>query len=89
MGLEVSGVIEQLGSNVEKEGKWKVGDKVMSLLPGGGYAQYTVTHKDSTMKIPNGLSFEEAAGIPEVFLTAYQTVFMIGGLKKVENFELH
>jgi len=80
MGLEVSGTVYRLGENAEREGKWQIGDRVMSLLDGGGYAEYATAHKDVAIKLPDHLSLEDAVCIPEVYLTAYQTFFYIGKL---------
>jgi len=77
MGLEMSGVVESVGTMAEE---WSVGDEVFGLLSGGGYAQFAVIHKDMAWRKPPELSFEKAAAIPEVFLTAYQALFWIGGL---------
>ncbi len=85
LGVEVAGtVVENNGSNA-----FAVGDRVMGLVNGGGYAEYAVMPADRTMKIPNLFSFEEAAAIPEVFLTAYQTLFWIGKLQKNESVLIH
>ena len=78
LGLDIAGVVEEVGPHVTR---WRVGDRVMSLLEGGAYAQYAVTHEEIAMPIPERLSFEEAAAIPEVFLTAYQSLFTIGELQ--------
>ena len=61
----------------------------MVLLPGGGYAEYVATHMDCVMKIPCGISMLDAAGIPETFLTAYQGLKLIGGIKKGDAVLLH
>src|SRR5210317_965611 len=58
LGLEVSGVIEELGAGVEG---WQVGDRVISLVGGGGYAEYAVAYASHLMRIPDNVSFEEAA----------------------------
>ncbi|HET7615389.1 MAG TPA: alcohol dehydrogenase catalytic domain-containing protein, partial [Bacillales bacterium] len=79
LGLEMAGVVEETGDEVEG---WKKGDRVFALLPGGGYAAYAAVPADMAMRIPNGLSFEEAAAIPEVFLTAYMNLFWLGRLRK-------
>ncbi|WP_047150337.1 NAD(P)H-quinone oxidoreductase [Aneurinibacillus tyrosinisolvens] len=78
LGLEMAGVVEKVGSNVEG---WKAGDRVCALLPGGGYAEYAAIPAGMAIRIPEGFSFEEAAAIPEVFLTAYLNLFLLGGLK--------
>lgn len=72
MGLEVSGEIVALGENVTR---WKVGDKVCALTPGGGYAEYCTAPAAHCLPIPNGLSMLEAAGVPENFFTVWVNVF--------------
>lgn len=86
LGLEIAGTIAEVGRRVTK---WKVGDKVFGLIPGGGYAEYAVIHQDMAMKIPENLSFEQAAAIPEVFLTAYQALVWHGKLRKGESVLVH
>lgn len=85
LGVEVAGKVEQAGVGTEV----KVGTSVMGLVNGGGYAEYAVMPADRAMIIPEGLSYEEAAAIPEVFLTAYQTLFWIGKLTKGETVLVH
>ena len=86
LGLEVSGTIEELGSGVTG---WQVGDRVVSLVGGGGYAEYAVAYANHLMRIPETVSFEEAACICESYITAFLNVFMIGGLKDGETALLH
>ena len=86
LGLEVSGVVTEMGPEVTK---YKEGDKVFGLVPGGGYAEYCVIHESMANKIPEILSFEEAAAIPEVFLTAYQALITLAKLKKEEAVLIH
>lgn len=81
-GLEVAGIIKEVGEGVSK---WKVGDKVCALLGGGGYAEYVTVPSEMVMPIPNGLTFVEAAGIPEVYMTAYLNLFYVGNAKKGET----
>lgn len=81
-GLEIAGVITEITPEVEKSGKWHVGDKVCALLGGGGYAEYAAVHQSMLMPIPRGLSMEEAAALPEAFATAYLNLFIEGGAKK-------
>lgn len=88
-GLEISGVIKEITENVEKEGKWKVGDRVCALLGGGGYAEYAVVPSCMLMPIPDGLSMEEAAALPEAFATAYLNLFIEGGAKAGDTFLMH
>ena len=86
MGLEAAGVIETLGPNVEG---WSVGDRVMTLLGGGGYATHAKAAAGTLMAIPDGFSMTEAAAIPEVFLTAYLNIFREAGLKPSETLLMH
>jgi len=80
MGLEVSGVIAE----ASPDSQWKIGDKVCALLGGGGYAEKVVVPEDMVLPIPAGLSFIEAATIPEAFLTSYLNIFIEGGMKPGE-----
>src|SRR5579863_840747 len=75
MGLECAGEVIEVGREVRG---WQVGDRAMALLPGGGYAQKAVVHHGSAMHVPAALSDEEAAAMPEVFLTAFLNLFMLG-----------
>ena len=77
LGLEMAGVVESVGQAVTR---WRPADAVMGLLPGGGYAEYAVLHEDMAMALPSNLGFAEGAAIPEVFLTAYQVLFLLGEL---------
>ncbi len=86
LGLEAAGIVEQVGSH---ESSFKIGDKVMCLLPGGGYAEKVVVHQARCMPIPKNLSFEKAAAIPEVFLTAYGALFTIGELQPMQWVLIH
>ena len=81
-GLEVAGIIKEVASDVDT---FKVGDKVCALLGGGGYAEYVTVPAGMVMPMPKGLSFVEAAGIPEVYMTAYLNLFYVGGAKKGET----
>ncbi len=83
MGLEVAGEVAVAA------GRWKVGDKVCALLGGGGYAEYAVCDARHALPIPEGLSFEEAAGLPETVFTVYANVFEHGALKAGETLLLH
>ncbi|ELR21499.1 tumor protein p53 inducible protein 3, putative [Acanthamoeba castellanii str. Neff] len=86
LGLEMAGVVEEVGEGVTS---FKAGDRVCALLGGGGYAEYCVIHQDTAMHIPENLSFEEAAAIPEAFLTAYQALVWIGGLAANKRVLIH
>lgn len=86
LGLEVAGTVAEVGSSCKG---WTVGDRICALLPGGGYAEYAVVPQQMAMRIPGTLSFEEAAAIPEVFLTAFQALFWLGDLKGNERVLIH
>lgn len=86
LGLEMAGTVEKAGSEAHR---FKPGDHVMGLLPGGGYAEYCVIRDDHAMAKPDSLSFEESAAIPEVFLTAFQGLFWIGELFDDETVLIH
>lgn len=85
-GLEASGVIAKLGAEVEKQGKWHVGDKVCALLGSGGYAEYVAVPEGFLMPIPHGLSLVQAAALPEVYGAAYLFLCIEGKLKKGDTF---
>lgn len=81
MGLEIAGVIIEMGEEAKAKSNWKIGDKVCALLGGGGYAEYVAVKYDMLMPVPANCSMVEAAAIPEAFATAYLNLFMEGGLK--------
>jgi len=83
LGLEVAGEV------VTAAGRWKTGDRVCALLGGGGYAEYAVVDARHALPIPEGMSFEAAAGLPETVFTVYANVFEHGGLKAGETLLLH
>lgn len=86
LGLEVAGKIAATGDGATR---FKVGDKVMALVNGGGYAQYCVAEEPATLPIPTGLSMVEAAAIPETFFTVWHNVFERAALKPGEWFMIH
>lgn len=86
LGLEVAGKIAATGDGATR---FKVGDKVMALVNGGGYAQYCVAEEPATLPIPTGLSMVEAAAIPETFFTVWHNVFERAALKSGEWFMIH
>lgn len=86
LGLEIAGVVESVGEEVKNA---KLGDKVCALLSGGGYAEYACVHEDLLIPIPPNLSFAQAAGIPEVFLTAYQALIYLAELQRGETILIH
>lgn len=86
LGLEAAGVIEELGEGVEG---WHEGDRVMTLLGGGGYADYALAPAVTLMTVPDRLGFVEAAAVTEVFVTAWLNVFREGGLEPGETLLVH
>jgi putative PIG3 family NAD(P)H quinone oxidoreductase len=85
-GLEVSGIVEACGVDVER---WKAGDRVCALLSGGGYAEYAVVPAGQCLPVPENLSFAEAAGLPETMFTVWHNVFQRGALKSGETLLVH
>ncbi|MDO8978561.1 MAG: NAD(P)H-quinone oxidoreductase [Afipia sp.] len=85
-GLEISGEVVALGDGVTKR---KIGDKVMSLVAGGGYAEYCITHETHAMSVPKGLSMTEAGAVAETLMTVWHNVFERGGLKPNETLLIH
>jgi putative PIG3 family NAD(P)H quinone oxidoreductase len=86
MGLECAGEVVELGSEVDG---FEIGDGVCALLAGGGYAEQVTVPSGQVLPIPSGLSFSEAAALPEVFATAYLNLYMEGELKAEERVILH
>ncbi len=82
MGLEISGTIVEVGSEIGNVSAWKLGDKVCALLGGGGYAQYCAVKYDMLMPVPENCSMAEAAALPEAFATAYLNLFWEGKAEK-------
>ena len=85
-GLEAAGVVAAVGEAVTR---WKVGDAVTALLPGGGYADYALTHEDHALRVPAGMSMVEAGALCETFFTVWSNLFMRGGLKAGETVLVH
>lgn len=82
MGLEIAGVIVEMGDEAKAKSNWKIGDKVCALLGGGGYAEYAAVKYDMLMPVPKNCTMVEAAAIPEAFATAYLNLFYEGGIKE-------
>src|SRR5258708_19751195 len=85
-GLEIAGEVVALGAEVER---WKLGDKVMGLVVGGGYAQFCPIHESHALPIPQNLSLIEAAAVPETIFTVWHNVFERGQLKAGETLLVH
>jgi NADPH:quinone reductase len=85
-GLEVAGEVEALGEGVSR---FRIGDKVCALVPGGGYADFCVAAEDNALPVPAGFSLIEAAALPETFFTVWTNVFQRGALKSGETLLVH
>lgn len=85
-GLEIAGEVVAVGRNVTR---WKMGDRVTALVPGGGYAQYCAVHESNALPVPDGLSMIDAAALPETFFTVWSNVFDRGRLQAGEIFLVH
>jgi putative PIG3 family NAD(P)H quinone oxidoreductase len=85
-GMEIAGEIVALGAKVSG---LSVGDKITSLLPGGGYAAYAIAAAPLCMPIPTGLSMVEAAAVPETYLTVWTNLFERGGCKSGDTVLIH
>lgn len=71
-GLEYAGTVDAVG---EETRLWQPGDRVMGLVGGGGYAEAVVVHEREALRVPDALSFEEAAAVPEAYITAHDALF--------------
>ena len=85
-GLEVAGHVVAKGASVRR---YKEGDAVCALVPGGGYAEYCAAAEDNALPVPEGISLTEAGGIPETFFTVWTNVFERAGLRSSERLLVH
>jgi len=85
-GLEAAGTVAAIGPGVSR---WSVGDRVTALLPGGGYAEYALTHEAHALRLPEGMEMAPAAALCETFFTVWTNVFARGGLRAGEVFLVH
>ncbi|HYL41746.1 MAG TPA: NAD(P)H-quinone oxidoreductase, partial [Ktedonobacteraceae bacterium] len=85
-GMEFAGEVDAVGPLVRA---WKPGQRVMGLAGGGAQAEYIVTHEGLLVEIPPNLDFVQAAGVPEVFITAHDALFTQGGLQMGERLLVH
>jgi NADPH2:quinone reductase len=85
-GLEFAGTVDALGESVVG---WAVGDRVFGLTGGGAYAEFLVVHARALAKMPDGLSFQDAAAVPEAFITAYDAMITQAGLAAGETVLVH
>ena len=86
LGLEVAGEVALVGAGVER---WRLGDAVTALLPGGGYAEYAAVDARHALPVPGGLTMTEAASLPETVFTVWANLFDIGQLKAGETCLIH
>jgi NADPH:quinone reductase len=86
LGLEFAGEVAEIGENVTS---FKLGDRVFGIVSGGGQAEFVSTKESHLAKIPDNLSFVEAACIPEAFITAHDAIFTQGNLKSGESCLIH
>ena len=85
-GLECAGIVAAVGPGV---GRWRPGDRVCALLPGGGYAEYATCPAEHALPVPAGLSLRAAAALPETAFTVWSNVVTRGGLRPGERFLVH
>jgi putative PIG3 family NAD(P)H quinone oxidoreductase len=86
LGLEIAGTICELGVGAEG---WRIGDRVMTLVGGGGYAEYAVAPLATLLPVPEGMDLTTAAGVTETFTTVYLNLFREGGLQSGQNVLIH
>ena len=85
-GLEIAGTVAMLGRSATR---WNVGDRVVALVPGGGYGEYCTVHETNALALPEALSFAEAACVPETVFTVWHNLFQRGGLRAGETALVH
>ena len=86
LGLEFAGEVAEIGKDVKT---LKIGDRVFGITAGGGQAEFVLTNEDQLAEIPDNVNFQEAATIPEAFITAYDAVWTQGNLKTGEILLIH
>ncbi|NWQ77035.1 QORX oxidoreductase, partial [Columbina picui] len=87
LGLEAAGSVVGLGPGCK--GRWKIGDAVMALLSGGGQAEYVTAPEGHLMPVPRGMTFIQAAAIPEAWLTAFQLLHFVGKVEEDKRVLIH
>lgn len=85
-GLEFAGVVDAVGRDSDR---WREGDRAMGIVGGGGYAEYVVTPASTAVPVPSGVETVDAGAIPEVFMTAFDAVFLQAGLSVGETLLVH
>ncbi|WP_084399361.1 NAD(P)H-quinone oxidoreductase [Henriciella aquimarina] len=86
MGLECAGTVAAVG---EKVTKWSEGDRVCALLAGGGYAEFCAVDEGSLLPVPENLTLQQAAALPEAMMTVYANIFMRCAFQKGETILIH
>ena len=86
LGLEAAGVVRDLHSSCSI---WQKNDRVMALLPGGGNAEYVAVNEKNLMRIPDSMSFKQAAAITEVWLTAFQLIYWVSSATSSPNHNIN
>ncbi|MGJ0184598.1 NAD(P)H-quinone oxidoreductase [Corynebacterium glyciniphilum] len=89
IGMELSGVITELGDDVARQGRWAPGDEVAAIISGGGYAEYAVVPVGQLMPIPAGMTLLEAAALPETAATVWSNLVMEAGLTTGQTVLIH
>jgi len=85
-GLEFAGVVDAIGVGVDR---WQEGERAMGIVGGGGYAEHVVTPASTAVPVPRGVTTVDAGAIPEVFMTAFDAVFLQAGLSVGETLLVH
>ena len=89
LGVEVAGEIVQVGEVASRASDLKEGDRVFALVGGGGYARYCMAPYQTVIKLPQGMDYNEAAGIAEAFFTAYSALFWSARIKDGDTLLVH
>jgi putative PIG3 family NAD(P)H quinone oxidoreductase len=85
-GLEFAGEVEALGSGATA---WRAGDRVFGIIGGGGHAEYLTVHEHAVARVPDGMSWETAAAVPEAFITAHDALVVQAGVRSGERVLVH
>lgn len=85
-GLEIAGTVFELGDAVSA---WRIGDRVFGIVGGGGNAEYCITREHELTRVPDRLSWEDAAAVPEAFITAHDALITLGGMRREEHVLVH
>ena len=85
-GLELAGEVAEVGPDASR---WTVGDRVFGIIGGGGYAEYATIHESELAAVPKGMSWEDAAAVPEAFITAHDALITQAQLRRGESVLVH